>query len=81
MLVTVSENEKGIDLGGIVISAGIATAGILAIRWLLQPGNSDLLYMRLALVTKRTAQKQVDFWQIVADKAATEYNYMRNVNA
>jgi hypothetical protein len=55
---------------------------VLLVKYLVDnPDGIRTAKMWLALGTKRTAQTQVDFWQNVADKAATIYNGTRDLCA
>lgn len=55
-----------------------SVGAVLLVKYLVDnPDGIRTAKMWLALATKRTAQTQVDFWQNIADKAATVYNAER----
>ena len=53
----------------------VATAYVL--YYFASPDAWKTLKMRLALKAKRLTQSQADWWQTLADKAATMYNQER----
>jgi hypothetical protein len=74
----VKESRKGvpIDLVVFTLAASVGVAGML---WLLRkPDTIRTINMRACLVTKRSAQKFADSFQVVADNAASQYQSLRN---
>lgn len=62
----------------ILIFSAIGTVvTIYLVYYFTKPDAFKLLKMKLALETKRWATKQVDWWQHIADEAATIYNRER----
>lgn len=62
----------------ILIFGLLGTAGtVIVMRYLSGPDAIRVLKMNAALKFKRYAQRQVDFWQLLADKAATIYQRER----
>lgn len=54
-----------------------SVATVCVVYTLSDPDAMRAIRMRAALATKRFAQRQADWWQDVADKAATVYNKER----
>jgi hypothetical protein len=59
----------------IILVFTVASAAIMV--YVMTPDAFRTTKMALALQTKRFAQKRVDYWQGIADKAATWYNRER----
>jgi hypothetical protein len=57
-----------------VVSLVGTAATVLVIRWMQHPDSYRESKMRLALLGKRFAQAQADWWQTQADRFATAYN-------
>lgn len=55
-----------------------AVAMVIVARSIDKPDFSKSLKMGAALALKRVAASQVDWWQNVADKAASAYNREKN---
>jgi hypothetical protein len=74
----VKESRKGVPIDLIVFT--VATGiGVYGMFWLLhKPDTIRTLNMRACLVTKRSAQKFADSFQVVADNAASQYQNLRN---
>jgi hypothetical protein len=67
--------------GDLLVAAAIGFAGVCAIQWILShPDNIRTIHMRCALEIQKLAHKQADHWRIVADRAGTYYNQVRNVS-
>lgn len=71
-------NQKGVPIDLLIFTLA-ATIGMAGVLWLLRkPDAVRTINMRACLVTKRSAQKFADSFQIVADNAATQYQALRN---
>jgi ActR/RegA family two-component response regulator len=75
-----NDGKAQINALDLAICTAMAAVGIVAMRWLLKPGNAQQVHMRIALVTKRVSQSQADYWQVKASRAATRYNALRSVD-
>lgn len=51
--------------------------GMYAVKFIMRPDSARNLRMSIALFVKRTAQRQANTWQNVADHAATSYQKAR----
>jgi hypothetical protein len=63
----------------ILIFSLVGTVGaVYVLKLATDPSERQAWKMRAALAVKRYAQKRADWWQNVADKAATAYHMERN---
>lgn len=69
------ETKRQIVILAFSVIGTVVTVGLF--YYLTKPDTFKTLKMRAALTLKRVAQKQVDTWQDLADKAATMYNRER----
>jgi hypothetical protein len=74
----VKESRKGVPIDLLVFTLA-STIGMAGMLWLLRnPDAIRTINMRACLVTKRSAQKFADSFQVVADNAASQYQNLRN---
>jgi hypothetical protein len=74
----VKESRKGVPIDLIVFTVA-TSVGVAGMLWLLRkPDVVRTINMRACLVTKRSAQKFADGFQVVADNAASQYQNLRN---
>lgn len=72
------ENEKSIHTLDLVGALAIAGLGFMAVHYLLsRPDKANYIYLRGCLLVKRSCQRFSDGFQVVADRAGTEYNKRR----